>query len=443
MPRQRSTRTGGQGLISRLAGAGLLLALALPAAAGQHAIAERAQAVLRFACARQVFDAAGTAASLPSGFALAAVEAGTAPGRPPRQHIELAGPHDTRATILVDAFPDGSRSITLTLDEAGRPRLQVLAQASGNGAGEACAIRDARRIDYGDTGSAESIVLLDAELDATTERIPVNPPVPDGSDPGGITVAHVDSGVNYLLPQIARSLARDGAGRILGGDFWDGDKRPFDIDTGRSPFFPLHHGTTVASLLLKEAPHIRLVPLRYPRPDMQLMGDVVRHADMSGARIVAMPMGSRDPADWTAFADAARAAPDVLFVVSAGNDGRDIDADPLYPASLRLPNMLVVTSADDFGRIARGSNWGAESVDLMVPAERIELTDHRGATVSASGSSYAVPRVAALAARLLERHPDWKVADLIVAISGYAAPGMDRGPARVKLGWIPDPRSLP
>ncbi|MCB1387679.1 MAG: S8 family serine peptidase, partial [Rhodobacteraceae bacterium] len=90
-----------------------------------------------------------------------------------------------------------------------------------------------------------------------------------------------------------------------------------------------------------------------------------------------------------------------------------------------------------------GSNWGAESVDLMVPAERIELTDHRGATVSASGSSYAVPRVAALAARLLERHPDWKVADLIVAISGYAAPGMDRGPARVKLGWIPDPRSLP
>ena len=33
--------------------------------------------------------------------------------------------------------------------------------------------------------------------------------------------------------------------------------------------------------------------------------------------------------------------------------------------------------------------------------------------------------------------------DLIAAIAAYAAPGMDRGRARVKLGWIPDPASLP
>lgn len=79
----------------------------------------------------------------------------------------------------------------------------------------------------------------------------------------------------------------------------------------------------------------------------------------------------------------------------------------------------------------------------MVPAEGIEVLDHRGARVSASGSSYAVPRIAALAARLLEQEPHWRAGDLIAAIAGFAAPGMDRGAARVKLGWIPDPARLP
>ena len=43
----------------------------------------------------------------------------------------------------------------------------------------------------------------------------------------------------------------------------------------------------------------------------------------------------------------------------------------------------------------------------MVPAEQVEVTDFRGARGTASGSSYAVPRVAALAARLKAANPDW------------------------------------
>ena len=129
----------------------------------------------------------------------------------------------------------------------------------------------------------------------------------------------------------------------------------------------------------------------------------------------------------------------MLFIVSAGNDGIDIDADPLYPAASDLDNMLVVTSADDFGRLARGSNWGARHVDLLVPAESVDVTDHRGARVQASGSSYAVPRVAALAVRLLAANPDWTTDELIAAIAARAVPGMDRGAPRVRLGWLPDP----
>ena len=43
----------------------------------------------------------------------------------------------------------------------------------------------------------------------------------------------------------------------------------------------------------------------------------------------------------------------------------------------------------------------------MTPGEQVPVVDHRGALGKASGSSYAVPRIAAMAARLLAGHPDW------------------------------------
>ena len=92
-----------------------------------------------------------------------------------------------------------------------------------------------------------------------------------------------------------------------------------------------------------------------------------------------MSMGSGDKGDWRCFQDAAARNPQILFVVSAGNDGKDIDRQPVYPAALTLSNMLVVTSSDSFGRLGRGSNVGASSVDVMVPGERADVIDHRGA----------------------------------------------------------------
>ncbi|MDJ0895649.1 MAG: S8 family serine peptidase, partial [Alphaproteobacteria bacterium] len=326
------------------------------------------------------------------------------------------------------------RRITFEVHALASERPLMMALAGGD-----CAPRHGRAIRYAADGMADVLVLFAADL-VTEEGVePLNPPVPAGADPGGVTVAHIDSGVNYLLPEIAPRLARDGAGSMLGVDLWDGDDRPFDGDVGRSPFFPIRHGTPVASLLVKEAPAARLLPIRYPRPDMARMADAVRIAAAAGARIAAMPMGSRRAEDWTAFEAAARAHPDVLFVVSAGNDGRDIDAEPVYPAGLGLDNMIVVTSADAFGRLAPGSNWGAASVDLMVPAEALEVIDYRGARGTASGSSYAVPRVAALAARLQQKHPDWTAAELKQAVFARAVPPLERGPPRVAVGWIPNP----
>ena len=311
-----------------------------------------------------------------------------------------------------------------------RPELLALA-------GPDCAVRYGRRLEYSSEGRPRALWFLHADLSPSGAGELLDAPVPAAPDPAGVAVAHVDSGVNYLLPGIASRLARDPDGAALGYDWWDMDRQPFDQDPSRSAFFPQRHGTRTASLLLEEAPHARLIPYRYPRPDMSRMAAVVAAAAKAGARIVVLSMGSNERREWDAYAQAASRHPEMLFIVSAGNDGRDLDREPVYPAALKLANQLSVSSSEDDGSLARGSNWGARSVDLLVPAERVLVTGFDGRRIFASGSSYAGARVGALAACLLAAHPRWHAKELREAILARAqAP---RGEGWSAHGFLPDP----
>ncbi len=354
----------------------------------------------------------------------------------PQRQVTYQEASGASVSVVLSLFNGEVRRASLSYSEPINGELHPVLSLQ---AGPSCAVANGRRIERDASGSAQWLVHLDDALADSDRREPLNPPVPGGQDPGGVTVAHIDSGVNYTLPQIAARLARTPDGEAVGYDFWDMDQRPFDVDAARSPFFPLHHGTLVSSILVREAPAVRLLPYRYPRPDMSRMAEVLAHASKNGAKIVAMPLGSNTEKNWTAFKQAAAQHADMLFIVSAGNNGRNIDEAPVYPAVYDLDNLLVVTSSTISGRLAPGSNWGPNGVDLMVPAERVEVTDHRGARGFASGSSYAVPRVAALAARLLAQNPGWTAAQVKAAIKDLAAPGFDRSGPKVRWGWIPNP----
>lgn len=361
------------------------------------------------------------------------------PANPASARVTLALPGG--ATLVLERRQAGgalrqfrAAYSTSDADGASRPRLQAIADGG-------CVIRAGREIRQGQDGWVHMDQL---EGDLTTLRWTetLQAPWPPGRDPGGVRVALVDSGLAYDLPIFRERLARGLDGLPLGYDYWDMDPLPYDGDTSRGAFFPIRHGTTVASLLVSEAPEAALIPYRYPRPDMNRLGDLVAAAAGAGARILAMPLGSNRPGDWDRFAEEL-AARDMLAIVSAGNDGRDIDSRPVYPAALDLPNIVVVTSADGFGRLAEGSNWGAASVDLMVPAENLPVTDFRGATGSASGSSYAVPRVAALAARLLAAEPGLSALDLRDKLYALAKPSPFTRDGAVAVGWIADPAAAP
>ncbi len=326
--------------------------------------------------------------------------------------------------------------VTHSLMVAGTPRPQTFIAAGPN-----CRIRAARSLRYDSDENPLQIDLLDSDLRATGKYELLNPPIPKGVDPGGIAVGMLDAGVNYRLPEIASRLARDEEDNALGFDFWDMDPRPFDANPARSPFFPQRHGTRTASLLLLESPVARLVPYRYPRPDMSRMTSLVQHASKHGVRIVNMSLGSNRYEEWQDFEAAARAAPDILFIASAGNDGRDIDERPVYPAALSLPNLITVTSGDDSGNLAERSNRGAKSVHLMVPGERIVVTGFNGQPRMVSGSSYAVVRVTALAACLLAERPEMGAPELKQAIFSRATSSANSR-RHVAIGFLPDPVAM-
>ncbi|MGH6903410.1 MAG: S8 family serine peptidase [Geminicoccaceae bacterium] len=154
-----------------------------------------------------------------------------------------------------------------------------------------------------------------------------------------------------------------------------------------------------------------------------------------GVRVMYLSLVSRDRDEWLPFREAAEAHPEMLFVVAAGNYGRDIEDQPHYPASFTLANMVVVTSATADGRLTDGVNWGRSSVDLMVHGENVVALDFDGERRPVSGSSYATARATALAACLLAGHPDWSTTQLKAAIFREAQPN-EAGD--VAIGFVPD-----
>jgi subtilisin family serine protease len=73
----------------------------------------------------------------------------------------------------------------------------------------------------------------------------------------------------------------------------------------------------------------------------------------------------------------------ILAVCAAGNDSRNNDLAPFYPAGYPLDNILSVAASDSDDRLASFSNYGATSVDLMAPGVSIYSTILEGTQTDA------------------------------------------------------------
>ncbi len=310
-----------------------------------------------------------------------------------------------------------------------RPRWMVVANSG-------CLVKTVRRLDYDENGVASKLHYLDANYKEDRVTIDLNPPIPPYSQRKGISVAVVDTGVNYLLPEINSRLSRDDAGQVRGYDFWDLDRRPFDLNPIPSPFFPTHHGTKIASIIIRQSLDATVMPYRFPRSDMSRMGDLISHASENGARIVNVSLASLEFEAWQGFLDAAAEHSELLFVVAAGNGSQNIDINPVYPAVFSLENLVVVTASTNRGYLAPYANWGVESVDLIAPANEIQAMDFDGQPKWVGGSSYAAARVSGLVACWMSQNPDMGLRELRERLFRKAR--RIRGGRMVRHGFLPE-----
>ncbi len=242
----------------------------------------------------------------------------------------------------------------------------------------------------------------------------------------GVVVAVIDSGVDMTHPELA--------GRIHSArrDFVDGDGDPSPVGTGPEE----SHGTSVAGVVAAAvngqgitgvAPEAQIMAIRSCSGGScttNAIANGVRFAVDHGADIVNLSLGSIVPDDPVLESAIVYARNhDVLVVTASGNDGLDLDDLPsglqLVPGGLPLSNILNVAASDRRDRLGLFSNFGAEVVDVVAPGVEIVTTSVGGAYVSVSGTSFAAPVIAGVAALLISSDPGIGHQELAARITAF------------------------
>jgi subtilisin family serine protease/subtilase family serine protease len=257
-----------------------------------------------------------------------------------------------------------------------------------------------------------------------------------------VTVAVIDSGIDYTHPDLAANYAG-------GDDFVFGDGDPMD-DHG--------HGTHVAGIIAAAlgnltgtpaepegvvgvAPHARIRAYKVCRSDGTCddfaIQQAIARAITDGANIINMSLGQSTYSQSLdeAVQDAWNAG--LVIVAGAGNDGTTA---PFYPAALN--NVISVAAFDEDHRRASFSNYG-NWVDIAAPGNVIMSTypiaacgastapGDTGCYAWLSGTSMATPFVSGAAALVWSRSDvtsNSQVVDVLLNSAdgaGAAAPRLD------------------
>lgn len=210
-----------------------------------------------------------------------------------------------------------------------------------------------------------------AAIAAAAQAQARKPRLPPGRDPGGAAVAVAATGFDYTRPEVARVLARDGEGDLVGWDLVTGDNRPHSS---------VDDGTTALAGRIAAPGARRIVPIRIDPAQPSMLAAAVAFTARTPARMLVVAVTVTDPARWSALADAAARHPQLLIVVVARGETAS------SPQSAAPPNLLRIgTAAAGLDMTVGGAAADATVHDLLaavLPApERCERPLRGGAPV--------------------------------------------------------------
>lgn len=247
-----------------------------------------------------------------------------------------------------------------------------------------------------------------------------------------VTVAVIDGGFDVGHPALAGKLAvntreipgnrrdDDANGKVddvHGYNFAD-DRGDLDRGTVHSADYT-GHGTNVLGLATRGTDRVKAVAIAVDGPTI---GAQLDYALSRGAQVVNLSFELSRPADRAALRAKIEAHPDVLFVLSARNDGIDLATDTPAKRALYEPraNLLVLTSADDHGAPVPGTNWGAPWVTHAARSTILSpSSDHT--YVKAGMTSMATPHATNVAAKCRILDPDLAPGDLSRLLAATSA----------------------
>lgn len=217
------------------------------------------------------------------------------------------------------------------------------------------------------------------------------------------TVAVLDTGFNYKHNDLAANAtdAVSNSGRDLVGD---NPQDPTSANDGDPmPYGGAIHGTHVAGTIGAVGNNgdqitgvcwqADLMSVRVLGPDgTGFTADLIEGVDYAvnnGADILNMSLGGfgNDAQLKNSLANARDNG--VLAVVSAGNDGTDLDSTPHYPCSFDLNNIVCVAALDEDYALASFSNYSDNDVDVGAPGVNT-LSTYPGPTINWDPSSWTI-----------------------------------------------------
>ncbi|HYE30523.1 MAG TPA: S8 family serine peptidase [Methylomirabilota bacterium] len=261
-----------------------------------------------------------------------------------------------------------------------------------------------------------------------------------------IVVAVIDSGVRYTHEDLKANMWRNHAEIPNNGIDDDGngfvdDVHGINLSSGLRTGDPKDdhgHGTHVAGIIGASANNnlgvvgvawnVQLMACKFldaaGEGDTSEAIECIEYALDKGAHIInASWGGSAHSEAMEAVMNRARAL-GVLVVAAAGNDAKDIDASPLYPASFGFDNIIVVTATTAADRLdATYANWGQSTVHLAAPGSGIYSTSvsrtsdrdnyYKFETGSSMAAAFTSGALALLKARFTNDTPEALISRLL------------------------------